>query len=205
MSFTLPNPPKFSGDNSPGPTSVRDYTAFWRWLISVFQTLEAATQAQQIPTFIPPRPINPADITLALTQAILAGLVASQVNKDPSAAPFARIVDGLTAAVSLALTERDPESASFARVPDTMTDAVQFAISRNPGPPDAEYGRIPDELTGAVALSLSRQIPPPRLQLPSGGPGPGTFTVGLKLTGGGTNGTITIDAEGRITAITQAT
>jgi hypothetical protein len=48
--------------------------------------------------------------------------------------------------------------------------------------------------TGAITISL-----------PNVGPGAGTYTVGAKLTGGGTNGTITIDAQGRITAITQAT
>ena len=37
------------------------------------------------------------------------------------------------------------------------------------------------------------------------GPGAGTYTVGMKLTGGGTNGQITINADGVITAITQAT
>lgn len=37
------------------------------------------------------------------------------------------------------------------------------------------------------------------------GPGAGTYTVGLKLTGGGVNGTITINADGVITAIQQAT
>jgi hypothetical protein len=36
------------------------------------------------------------------------------------------------------------------------------------------------------------------------GPGAGTYTVGAKLTTGGNNGTITIDAYGRITAIQQA-
>jgi hypothetical protein len=41
--------------------------------------------------------------------------------------------------------------------------------------------------------------------LPAVGPGPGTYTVGARLTGGGTDGQIQIDAEGRIVAITQAT
>src|SRR4029077_17469244 len=43
------------------------------------------------------------------------------------------------------------------------------------------------------------------ITLPNVGPGAGTYTVGAKLTGGGVNGTITLDAQGRITAITQAT
>jgi len=37
------------------------------------------------------------------------------------------------------------------------------------------------------------------------GPGAGTYTIGAKLTSGGTNGTITVDAYGRITEIQQAT
>jgi hypothetical protein len=36
------------------------------------------------------------------------------------------------------------------------------------------------------------------------GPGPGTYTIGAKLTPGGKNGTITIDSQGRITQIQQA-
>jgi hypothetical protein len=42
------------------------------------------------------------------------------------------------------------------------------------------------------------------ISLPNVGPGAGTYTTGLKLTGGGNNGSITIDAQGRITAITPA-
>ncbi len=37
------------------------------------------------------------------------------------------------------------------------------------------------------------------------GPGPGTYTVGASLTVGGKQGTITLDAQGRVTAIQQAT
>jgi hypothetical protein len=37
------------------------------------------------------------------------------------------------------------------------------------------------------------------------GPGAGTYTTGAKLTGGGTAGTITIDAYGRVSAISPAT
>jgi hypothetical protein len=37
------------------------------------------------------------------------------------------------------------------------------------------------------------------------GPGAGTYTVGAKLTPTGTNGTVTLDNEGRVTAIQQAT
>lgn len=40
--------------------------------------------------------------------------------------------------------------------------------------------------------------------LPASGVTPGTYVTGLKLTGGGNNGSITIGADGRITAITPA-
>ena len=37
------------------------------------------------------------------------------------------------------------------------------------------------------------------------GPGPGVYVVGAKITSGGHEGKITLDAQGRITAIQQAT
>jgi hypothetical protein len=37
------------------------------------------------------------------------------------------------------------------------------------------------------------------------GPGAGTYVVGAKLTPAGQNGTITIDDQGRVTAVQQAT
>jgi len=43
------------------------------------------------------------------------------------------------------------------------------------------------------------------IKLPNTGPGVGTYTVGAKLTGGGTNGQIAVDSQGRVTAITPAT
>ena len=43
------------------------------------------------------------------------------------------------------------------------------------------------------------------VKLPNTGPGVGTYTVGAKLTAGGTNGQIAVDSQGRVTAITQAT
>lgn len=53
---------------------------------------------------------------------------------------------------------------------------------------------VVNAVTNTITISLSNV-----------GPGAGTYTVGAKLTGGGTNGTITIDAQGRITAISPAT
>lgn len=59
--------------------------------------------------------------------------------------------------------------------------------------------------TGAAAAPTFRALVAADLPVVAFGPGAGTYTVGLKLTGGGVNGTITLDAQGRITAIQQAT
>lgn len=40
--------------------------------------------------------------------------------------------------------------------------------------------------------------------LPNVGPGPGTFVIGAALSPTGSNGSITIDAQGRITGLTPA-
>ena len=63
-------------------------------------------------------------------------------------------------------------------------------------------GNLPVEqaLSGDATLAAGGA-----LTLAAVGPGAATHTVGLKLTGGGVNGTITIDAKGRITAIQDAT
>jgi len=59
-------------------------------------------------------------------------------------------------------------------------------------------------LVAGSGISISGSTGAVTISLPITGPGAGTYTVGAKLTGGGNNGTITIDTEGRITAITQA-
>lgn len=56
---------------------------------------------------------------------------------------------------------------------------------------------------GAAGGDLAGTYPNPTLK--NTGPGAATYTVGLKLTGGGVNGTITLDAQGRVTAVQQAT
>lgn len=68
---------------------------------------------------------------------------------------------------------------------------TNVAITPTGGPP-----------TGAAGGDLTGTYPNPALV--AAGAGAGTYTVGLKLTGGGNNGTITLDAQGRVTAITQA-
>lgn len=57
--------------------------------------------------------------------------------------------------------------------------------------------------SGTAAGDLAGTYPNPTLA--PFGPGAGTYTTGAKLTGGGTDGTITIDAKGRVSAIAPAT
>ena len=60
----------------------------------------------------------------------------------------------------------------------------------------------PDTATNAALQGIQNNIA--QLQKEQG-PGAGTYIVGAPLTIGGKQGTITIDAFGRVTAIQQAT
>ena len=68
---------------------------------------------------------------------------------------------------------------------------------------DALYG--PAATRAALQVNGSHPLNTMGLVTTLVGPGAGTYTVGAKLTSGGHNGTITIDANGRITAIQTAT
>ncbi len=78
------------------------------------------------------------------------------------------------------------------------------------GPPPLASGQIWVGDAGGVASAVTPSGDATisntgALTLKNTGPGAGTHVVGLKLTGGGTDGSITIDAQGRVTAITDAT
>ena len=60
--------------------------------------------------------------------------------------------------------------------------------------PDAKPPDLEAQVKRATALAVAKV-----------GPGAGTYTVGAKLTPAGQNGTITLDAQGRVKAIQQAT
>lgn len=83
--------------------------------------------------------------------------------------------------------------------------AERTAVSHPPLPP-APAPAQPCSLTATDLLGPKYYpLPAGAVNLPNVGPGAGTYVVGAKLTGGGTNGSITIDAQGRITAISPAT
>lgn len=66
--------------------------------------------------------------------------------------------------------------------------------SVKPGKPDKPPGDLEAQVKRATGLAVAKV-----------GPGRGTYVIGAKLTGGGQDGTITLDDQGRVVAIQQAT
>mgnify|MGYP001580583114 CR=1 FL=1 len=77
---------------------------------------------------------------------------------------------------------------------DNLYELRNGAKPDKPTKPEKPSGDLEAQVKRATALAVAKV-----------GPGRGTYTVGLKLTGGGQNGTITIDDQGRVVAIQQAT
>lgn len=112
---------------------------------------------------------------------------------------------------------RDSMAAQQAAAPSLTLAQIQQGL-QNGGPAPLNLTGLPggvgvttvNGLSGKVVIVSAQGINVQvrgdmiYVSLTNSGPGAGTYTTGAKLTGGGSNGTITIDATGRITAIHQA-
>ena len=182
--MNLPNPPRFNGSQGPGPSTQAEWMQFIRWLVNVFQGLQtnvsdvAAVASQVAALWAQPTGADGIDFTDSIER--INGQVAALMAR-PDNSP-----------------DLDPSSAL-----DLLAGEFSVLYARPDDGPDIDPSAALDSLNGQVSVLMGRVSED--TDLPPVGPGAGTYTVGLKLTGGGTNGQITIDSQGRITAITPAT
>ena len=182
--MNLPNPPRFNGPQGPGPSSQAEWVQFIRWLVTVFQGLQA----------------NVSDVAVATSQ--VAALWAQPTDAD--GIDFTDSIERINGQLAALMarpdnsTDLDPSAAI-----DLLSGEFAILYARPDNSPDLDPTAALDALNGQVSVLMGRVSED--TDLPPVGPGAGTYTVGLKLTGGGTNGQITIDSQGRITAITPAT
>jgi hypothetical protein len=157
---------------------------FIRWLVTVFQGLQA----------------NVSDVAVATSQ--VAALWAQPTGAD--GIDFTDSIERINGQLA-ALMARPDNSTDLD--PSAAIDLIagEFAVlyARPDNSTDLDPSAALDTLNGQVSVLMGRVSED--TDLPPVGPGAGTYTVGLKLTSGGSNGQITIDSQGRITAITPAT
>lgn len=195
---TLNNPPKFLGPNAPGPANVADWQQFIRWLVQVFQASQ--TNTENVAELI-------GQIDLAIARPSLPA-TAPGLNLTSEVAAIVGQVQILEARPQLPITapglNLQDEMASLEGDFELLLGRPNLPATAPGLNPDAEIQALNESLGMLLAKPYSTLLMPQQ-QLPPVGPGAGTYVVGLKLTGGGTDGAITIDDQGRITAITEAT
>jgi hypothetical protein len=178
---TIPNPPRFQGA---GPQTPEEWQLFWRWLIKVFQGLQTnVTDVANVTSMLSALWAKPTDTDGVDNSADIAALQ-GQVSL-----LFARPEASADVDVQPAIDILNGEAAALFARPETDTDP-------------AVVGGL-DQLAGQLAVLLANPANEDA-SLPPVGPGAQAYIVGAKLTSGGNVGVITLDAQGRITAITQA-
>lgn len=142
----------------------------------------------------------------------------SPLGNSPAPDHYLRIkqnLDGLASSVNdiiAALPSGLLTPAQIAQIQSSLqaTGSNPLNLTSLPGTPGGVVTSI-NGLVGALSIlagagvTVTIGLTTITVSLPSVGPGAGTYTVGFKLTGGGVNGTITLDAQGRVTAVQQAT
>jgi len=160
-------------------------------------------------------PQSPQDaVTLGFLQGVVAGLRAAQIPQRTVVTTVGRVVESSLpqyASNAAAIAGGLPVGAHF-QSPDGFLRAV---MSGSPSPiarvdGGTEYSAVSDVdlidhllLVATLGGALAGNFPNPSLA--ATGVSAGAHTVGLKLTGPGVNGSITVGADGRLSSVTDAT